>query len=189
MVVGVVVLGLVLVVGAVVAIWWVKTYNTLVGLANRVDGAWANIDTQLKRRADLIPNIVETVKGYASHESETLEAVIAARNASTAASTPAAAAQADTMLTGALRQVFALSEAYPQLKANENFLQLQNELASTEDGLASVRQAYNNQVQQINTVRAQFPTNIVAGSRPRFAEREYFEVTSEADREAPEVKF
>lgn len=189
MVSGLVIAGLALVVGAGVAVWWVKTYNKLVGLANRVDGAWANIDTQLKRRSDLIPNIVETVKGYASHESETLEAVIAARNAATSASTPAEASQADTMLTGALRQVFALSEAYPQLQANENFLQLQNELASTEDSIAGVRQSYNTQVEQLNTVRAQFPTNIVAGSKPRFAEREYFEVTDEADRETPQVKF
>jgi LemA protein len=189
MIVGLVIVGVLLVAVAAVAMWWVKSYNALVGLANRVDGAWANIDTQLKRRADLIPNIVETVKGYASHESETLEAVIAARNAATTATTPAAAAQADTMLTGALRQVFALAESYPQLKANENFLQLQGELTSTENGIASVRQSYNNQVQQLNTIRAQFPMNIVAGSNPRFAAREYFEVTSEADREAPEVKF
>jgi LemA protein len=187
--VGLVVVGIVLVIVGAVAVWWVKTYNALVGLANRVDGAWANIDTQLKRRADLIPNLVETVKGYASHESETLEAVIAARNAATTATTPAAAAQADTMLTGALRQVFALSEAYPQLRANENFLQLQNELGSTESSIASVRQSYNNQVQQLNTMREQFPVNFVAGSKPRFAAREYFEVTAEADREAPQVKF
>lgn len=186
---GLVVLGAValLLIGTVV--WAVGAYNALVALANRVDAAWANIDTQLKRRSDLIPNLVETVKGYASHERETLEAVIAARNAAQTASTPAAAAAADTMLTGALRQVFALSEAYPQLRANENFLQLQNELASTEDAIAGVRQQYNTAVQDLNTKREVFPSNLIAGSKPRFAAREYFEVTSESDREAPSVKF
>lgn len=189
MVIGLVVLGALALIALGVVFWAIGAYNALVALANRVDASWANIDTQLKRRSDLIPNLVETVKGYAAHESETLEAVIAARNAAQSATTPAAAAQADTMLTGALRQVFALSEAYPQLKANENFLQLQHELAATENAIAGVRQQYNSSVQDLNTKREIFPTNLIAGSKPRFAAREYFEVTSEADREAPSVKF
>lgn len=172
-----------------IGFWAVGTYNALVTLVNKVDAAWANIDTMLKRRSDLIPNLVETVKGYASHERETLEAVISARNASVTAATPAAAAQADTMLTGALRQIFALSEAYPQLRANENFMQLQSELAGTEDSIAASRQQYNNTVQQFNTKREVFPSSLVAGISARFAAKEYFEVSSDADREAPSVRF
>ncbi|MBT5140696.1 MAG: LemA family protein [Acidimicrobiaceae bacterium] len=160
-------------------IFVISLYNKLVKLRNRIENAWAQIDVQLKRRWDLIPNLVETVKGYASHERETLEAVIAARNAATTASGPAEQAANENMLTGALRQLFAVSEAYPELKANENFLELQEELTATEGRIAYARQHYNDQVTKYNTAIETFPAVVIAGMLG-FAEREYFEADDES---------
>lgn len=162
-------------------------YNGLVSLRNRVEAAWAQIDVQLKRRWDLIPNLVETVKGYASHERETLEAVIQARNAATTATSPASAAQSDNILTGALRQLFAVAEAYPDLKANTNFLQLQEELTGTEGRIAYARQYYNDSVQKFNTKVQTVPASIIANMFS-FKEKEYFEPEQEA-RATPKVQF
>jgi LemA protein len=145
--------------------WALMTYNKLVRQRNQVDAAWAQIDVQLKRRYDLIPNLVETVKGYAAHERGTLEAVIHARNSavSAAGQGPAARAQAENAVTQALGRLFALAEAYPDLKANQNFLGLQNELANTEDKIAYARQFYNSAVQTYNTSTQSIPSNIIAG--------------------------
>lgn len=182
-----VVLIIVIVALVLLALWVVATYNGLVKLRNRVDNAWAQIDVQLKRRLDLIPNLVETVKGYAAHESTTLEAVVQARQASIAASGPRAEAAADNVLSGALRQLFALSEAYPDLKANASFLSLQEELAGTESRVAYARQFYNDAVLKYNTKTQQVPTVVIA--KPfGFTEREYFEA-EDAAREAPRVQF
>jgi LemA protein len=160
-------------------VYGIVQYNGLVRLRNRVEGAWAQIDVQLKRRYDLIPNLVETVKGYAAHERETLEAVIQARNVAVSASGPAEQAQSENMLTGALRQLFALSEAYPDLKANQNFLALQEELTGTEGRIAYARQYYNDAVQTYNTKLQTFPSNIF-GNLFKFTEREYFEADEES---------
>src|SRR4051812_23992282 len=158
----------------VVLLVFVFQYNGLVRLRNRIDNAWSQIDVQLQRRHDLIPNLVETVKGYASHEKETLERVVQARNQAVQASGPAAQAQAENVLTGALRQLFALSEAYPDLKANQNFLNLQEELTSTEDRVAYARQFYNDSVLKYNNKIQAIPSNIIAGMF-NFSAREYFE--------------
>jgi LemA protein len=178
-----IVLGIVVLLGIYV---WI-TYNGLVGLRNRIENAWAQIDVQLKRRYDLIPNLVETVKGYATHEKETLDAVIRARNSAMAASGPQDQAQAENMITGALKSVFALSEAYPDLKANQNFLNLQEELTGTEGRIAYARQFYNDSVVRYNTKIQKFPANTIAG-RFNFTEREYFEV-DEVSRGTVEVDF
>ena len=163
-------------------------YNGLVRLRERVSTEWAQVETLLKRRHDLIPNLVETVKGYASHEQETLENVIAARNAATSASGVESTAQAEGALSGALRQLFAVAESYPDLKANSNFLQLQNELTNTENGIAGQRQGYNDTVNQLNTKIETFPTNLIAGPFG-FEKKPYFEVTTEEERAAPKVSF
>ena len=168
----------------------VVIYNSLVSLRNRVDNAWAQIDVQLKRRHDLIPNLVETVKGYAAHEKETLDAVINARNAAMAgeaSGSPAQSTQAENMLSGALKSLFALSEAYPDLKANTSFLQLQEELTSTEDRIAYARQFYNDEVRKFNTKIQTVPSNLVAGIG-NFTVREYFEV-EEGEKDVVDVKF
>ncbi len=154
-------------------------YNGLVKLRNRVEAAWAQIDVQLTRRAELIPNLVETVKGYAAHEKETLDAVISARNAVQAASGPQESAAADNALTGALRSVFALAEAYPDLKANQNFLGLQETLTGTEDKIAYSRQFYNDTVNRYNTKIQSVPWSVLAGMF-HFGERQYFEAGGEA---------
>jgi LemA protein len=169
-------------------LWAIASYNRLVSLREQVRTAWAQIDVVLKRRHDLIPNLVETVKGYATHERETLERVIAARNAAVAAPNPTAAVSAENQLTGALRQLFAVAEAYPDLKANQNFTQLQTELASTENQISSFRQGYNSTVQQYNTSLLSFPTNLIAGPFG-FTPQPFFEVQDAAQREAPVVKF
>lgn len=166
----------------------IGTYNKLIDLRNRVKNAWAQIDVQLKRRADLIPNLVETVKGYASHESGTLEKVIQARNQAIGASSPQERAQAENQLSGALRQLFALSESYPDLKANTNFMQLQTQLEQTEDKISYMRQSYNDVVQMYNTAIQQFPANIVAGITG-FTPADSFIVEDQAVREAPKVDF
>jgi LemA protein len=174
---------------ALIILLFVTFYNRLVRLREQVRGTWAQIDVMLKRRYDLIPNLVETVKGYASHEKETLERVIAARNqAVTATSSPSQAAQAEGVLSGALRQMFALSEAYPDLKANQNFLQLQGELGNTENQISQQRQAYNSIVAQYNTAVMGFPGNLMAGMFG-FTPQPFFEVQDVAQREAPQVKF
>ena len=157
-------LWIVLIVGVIVLLYVVAVYNGLVGGRNRVKEAWSGIDVQLKRRHDLIPNLVETVKGYAKHEASVFENVTKARTAATQASSPADVQQAENVLTGALRQVFALSEAYPDLKANQNFLQLQQELGDTEDKIQAARRFYNGNVRDLNTTIQSFPGNIIAGS-------------------------
>jgi LemA protein len=170
----------------------IATFNGLVQLRNRVENAWAQIDVQLKRRFDLIPNLLETVKAYAAHEKGTLEAVIQARNSAITASaggsgSAAAAGMADGALTASLRQVFALAEAYPDLKANQNFLSLQEELSSSEGKIAYARQFYNDTVMKYNTKIEQFPTSILANMK-HMERREYFQ-TDEGSREVPKVQF
>jgi len=166
----------------------VYLYNGLVAKRIRCRNAWSQIDVQLKRRYDLIPNLVETVKGYAAHERETLEAVIQARNQAIGAQGVAAQAEAENFLSGALRQLFALSESYPALKANENFAQLQEELTSTENKIAFARQHYNDSVGVYNTAREKFPATLVAGMFG-FKAEEFFEIEDAEQREAPQVEF
>jgi LemA protein len=178
----------VLIIVALLIIFTIGMYNGLVRLKVQCDNAWADIDVQLKRRYDLIPNLVETVKGYAAHEKTTLEGVVAARNQAMTAEGPAAKAQAEGMLSAALRQVFALAEAYPQLRAVESFTQLQQTLNSLEDNIQNARRYYNAVVRDFNTKIAQFPTNILAGMF-NFKAREFFEISAPAEREAPKVSF
>lgn len=166
----------------------ISMYNSLVRLKVTSDNAWADIDVQLKRRYDLIPNLVETVKGYAGHEKGTLEAVINARNRAMTATSPADKAQAENMLSGALKSLFALSEAYPQLRAVESFTSLQNSLSQIEETVQNARRYYNAVVRDLNTKIQQFPTNIFANMLG-FKPREFFEVTAQAEREAPKVSF
>ena len=173
---------------AVVALWFVFTYNGLVRLRNQVKNAWSQIDVQLKRRYDLIPNLIETVKGYAAHEKETLERVVQARQRGIDASNVKDQQEAENMITGALRKLFALSEAYPNLKANENFLALQEELASTENKIGFARQYYNDTVKDFNTRQEMFPANLVA-SMLGFRPAEFFEIEEASQREVPKVKF
>jgi LemA protein len=161
----------------VVLFFWLG-YNSLVKRRNRVDNAWSQIDVQLKRRHDLIPNLVETVKGYAAHERETLEAVTNARANAINAQTPQAQAQAENALTGALKSLFAVSEAYPDLKANQNFLNLQEELTASEDRVAYARQFYNDSVLNYNDKIQQFPTVVLAGMF-NFTKREFFDAAPE----------
>ncbi len=178
---------LVLLIGAFLVIV-IGIYNGLVRLKVQCDNAWADIDVQLKRRYDLIPNLVETVKGYAAHEKGTLDAVVSARNRAMTAQGPAAKGEAEGMLAGALRQLFALAEAYPQLRAVESFTQLQGTLAQIEDTLQNARRYYNAVVRDLNTKIAQFPSNIIAGMF-RFTPREFFQIAAAAEREAPKVSF
>ena len=176
---------LILVVALVV--YLISAYNGLIRRRNQIENAWSQIDVQLKRRLDLIPNLVETVKGYAAHEKETLDAVIRARNASVAASTPGEQAKAENILEGTLSRLFALSEAYPDLKANQNFLALQEELTATEGRVAYAHQFYNDSVLGYNNKLQQFPTMYFA-KMLKFERREYFEA-DEAARTAPTVEF
>ncbi len=178
----------VLAVALILFIWTIAIYNGLVRRRMTVREAWAQIEVQLKRRHELIPNLVETVKGYAAHEKETLNAVIAARNQAVGATTPAQSGVAEGMLSGALRQLFALSEAYPNLKANENFMQLSGELASTENQISSARQFYNDAVGRYNSSVQIFPNVLFAGMLG-FHAAEFFELDEPAAREAPRVKF
>jgi LemA protein len=174
-----IVLIILIVLAVIVGLYVVLAYNGLVSLRNRIENAWAQIDVQLKRRYDLIPNLVETVKGYASHESGTLEAVVQARNLAMAPHGPAEQAQAENMISGALKSIFALSEAYPDLKANQNFAQLQEELSGTEGRIAYARQFYNDTVYKYNTKIQSFP-GVVIAPRFGFVEREYFEADDES---------
>jgi LemA protein len=170
-------------------LWAVVAYNGLIKLRNLVQESWKQIDVELHRRYDLIPNLVETVKGYASHERGTFEAVTQARAAAAApGSTPAQQAQQENMLTGALRQLFAVAEAYPDLKANTNFLELQTQLTQTEDRIAAGRRFYNANVRSFNTKIQTVPTNVVANMF-NFKEAEYFEAEEPEVRKAPEVRF
>lgn len=175
---------------AILVVFLIGIYNALVAKRQRCNQAFADIDVQLKQRQNLIPNLVETVKGYATHERKTLDAVVQARNSAVAAQSPGEMAQAEGVLTGALGRLFALSEAYPDLKANENFKDLQDELSVIEDKLAAARRFYNAAVQDYNTSREQFPNSIVAGMF-NFEEREFFDLGGDrtALSNAPEVKF
>lgn len=182
-----IVLIVILVIAVLIILYFVGTYNTLVKLRNRVNDQWGQIEVQLKRRFDLIPNIVETVKGYAKHESESLKGIIEARNKFNVASTRSDEMKASNQLTGAIRGIFALSESYPELKANQNFLDLQETLKDTEDKISSARQFYNDTVVSLNDKVMMFPSNIVA-KMFKFEKVAYFEAESEA-KEAPKVSF
>jgi LemA protein len=181
-----------IVLGVIVALvlWIITIYNGLVAMRQRVGQAFADVDVQLKQRHDLIPNLVETVKGYAAHERGTLDEVVKARNAAMAAQGPAQQAAAENMLSGALRQLFALSEAYPDLKANQNFQQLQAELSDIENKIAASRRFFNNAVQEYNTGIQQFPAALFAASLG-FSQRTFFDVGEERAvvEKPPEVKF
>jgi LemA protein len=163
-------------------------YNGLVRLRVQCDNAWADIDVQLKRRHDLVPNVVESVKGYAAHERETLDSVVAARARAMTAQTPGAKAEAEGMLTQALKSLFALAEAYPQLRAVESFTQLQTTLGQIEEAIQNARRYYNAVVRDLNMKIAQFPSNLIA-SIFAFKPREFFELTTSAEREVPQVRF
>jgi len=171
-----------------VGVYVANIYNKLVSNRNKVKDGWAQIDVQLKRRADLIPNIVETVKGYAKHESETLEEVIKARNSFNTASTVEDEMAANNQITGALNKLFALSEAYPDLKANANFLSLQNDLKDVEEKISYARQFYNDIVLTYNNAVEMFPSNIIANMF-NFKQEKFFEVENEKEKEAPKVSF
>jgi LemA protein len=166
----------------------IATFNGLIRLQQRADEGFSDIDVQLKRRHDLIPNLVETVKGYASHERQTLENVTAARNAAVAATGPEAQGRAENQLTGALRQLFAVAENYPDLKASQNFLELQNELTDTEDKIQAARRFYNMTVRDLNIKVQSFPSSVIANQRG-IQKREFFELEEPADREVPTVSF
>src|SRR6478735_7649443 len=177
-----------LVIIVAIVIYGIVAYNGLIRGKNQIENAWSQIDVQLKRRIDLIPNLVETVKAYAAHEKDTLDAVVRARNAAISApDTPAGQAEASNQISGALRQVFALSEAYPDLKANQNFLALQEDLTATEGRVAYARQFYNDSVKDYNTKLEAFPSTIFARMM-KYEKREYFEA-DEASREVPKVQF
>lgn len=166
----------------------IGVYNKLVGNRNKVRDQWAQIDVQLKRRVDLIPNLVETVKGYAKHEKETFEEVVNARNKFNSANTKEAEIEANNQITSALNRLFALSEAYPELKSNENFISLQADLKDTEDKISFARQFYNDVVLTYNNLTEMFPSNIIAGMFG-FKAEEFFKVESEEERNAPKVSF
>ena len=194
-----IVLGVLLLVAIVLGLWVAGVYNSLVTLRNRFKNAFAQIDVQLKRRYDLIPNLVEVAKGYMKHESGTLEAVIKARNVAYAASQAAAANPADagamkslvgaeSGLAGAMSRLMVVSEQYPDLKANKNMMQLTEEMTSTENKVSFARQAYNDSVMTYNTSRESFPTNLLAGMF-NFAEAQLFQIENAAERAAPQVKF
>ena len=178
---------LLIIVGAV-AVIAIGMYNTLVTLRNRCDNGWSQIDVQLRRRYDLIPNLVETVKGYAKHEREVFERVTQARNAAIAATGVKDLGAAENVLSGALKSLFAVAEAYPELKANQNFLLLQEELAGTESKIAYARQFYNDVVMKFNTRQQVFPANIIAGMF-QFKLKEYFEIEEPAAKEPVKVQF
>ena len=186
-----IILVVLLVIIAVGVIWVISIYNGLIKLKNRVDEAWSDIDVQLKRRYDLIPNLVSTVKGYAAHESGTFEKVTEARNRAMQAQATGDAksqAEAENMLSGTLKSIFALAENYPELKANQNFLELQRELSDTEDKIQASRRFYNGNVRDFNIKIELFPNNVFAGML-NFTKREFFEVANESEKEAVKVEF
>lgn len=178
----------IIVVVVILLFWVIGVYNAFIRLKNQVENSWAQIDVQLKRRADLIPNLIETVKGYVSHEKTVLENVTKARSALMSAQGDVKkSAEAENMLSGALKSLFAVSEAYPDLKANQNFLQMQEELSETENKIAATRQYYNDTVMDYNTKRESFPSNIIAGMFS-FKEKDMFEI-AETERAVPKVSF
>ncbi len=176
------------VLAGLVALWALVTFNSLVRARNRIDNAWSQVDVQLKRRYDLIPNLVETVRGYAEHERETLEAVTLARQAGLSAESVPAQADAENLITAALRRLFVLAEAYPELKANESFLRLQEELTATEDRIAYARQFYNDSVLRYDNKLETFPTMIVAALFA-FEPRPYFEIEDPRERGPVQTTF
>jgi LemA protein len=175
---------IILAIVVVVILWFIAAYNGFITLRNRTDEAWADIDVQLKRRYDLIPNLVSTVKGYATHEQEAFEKVTTARSAAMQAGSPADKAEAENMLSGALKSLFAVSEAYPDLKANQNFLELQRELSDTENKIQAARRFYNGNVRDLNTKTESFPSNIVANMF-KFTKREFFELEEGSEAKEP----
>ncbi len=182
--------GLLIFVGLVIVaiLFFVSIYNSLVRLRNQVKNAWSQIDVQLKRRHDLIPNLIETVKGYMTHERDTLENITKARSEAMNAGTVGEKAKAESALNGAMSKFFLVVENYPDLKANQNFLSLQEELSSTENKISFARQAYNDQVLGYNNKIEMFPSNIVAGMF-NFKQEEFFEIENEEEREVPKVQF
>ncbi|MFH0854191.1 MAG: LemA family protein [bacterium] len=173
---------------AIIILWLVAVYNGLVRSKNRTDEAWSDIDVQLKRRYDLIPNLINTVKGYASHEKELFEKVTQARTQAMGAGSAGDKALAENVLSGTLKSLFAVAENYPNLKANENFAKLQDELADTENKIQAARRFYNGNARDLNTKLQVFPTNLIA-SNLGFKSREFFEIKEEKERENVEVKF
>lgn len=182
-----IIVGIVIAVVVVLVVAVILLYNNLVKLRNMVDNAWSQVDVQLQRRLDLIPNVVETVKGYAAHERGTLDEVTQARSAVMSAATPSDKMAADNVLTGALKSLFAVAEAYPDLKANLNFQQLQSELTNTEDKISYMRQSYNDTVMKYNTAIQTFPAVLIAGAMG-FKERPSFDAAAAAE-QAPQVRF
>lgn len=178
---------IIIIILAILVLWIIAMYNGLIRLKNRVDEAWSDIDVQLKRRHDLIPNLVSTVKGYAAHEKELFEKVTEARTAAMGAQTPQDKEKAENMLSGTLKSLFAVAEAYPDLKANQNFLELQRELTDTEDKIQASRRFYNGNVRDFNTKIEVFPTNIFAGML-HFIKREFFQA-EEGEKENVKVEF
>ena len=172
----------------ILALWIAGGFNSLVRSRNRVKESWSDIDVQLKRRYDLIPNLIETVKGYAAHEKDVLENVVKARSAAMGAGNIAQKAQAENILSGALKSLFALSEAYPQLRAVESFAKLQDELSDTENKIQAARRFYNSNVLVLNTQIEQFPKNVIANAFG-FKKEEFFQLTNEAEKEPIAVKF
>jgi LemA protein len=183
-------IGMWVVVGIVglIVLWWIATYNRMIVLRNRIDNAWSQVDVQLRRRYDLIPNLVETVKGYAAHERQTFEEVTKARQAGIDARTVEDQAQAENLITQALRRLFAVAENYPQLRASENFMQLQEELSGTESKIAYARQFYNDTVLGYHNLIQSFPARLVA-SMGNFLKRDYFEIEEAAARGPVQVQF
>lgn len=177
----------IVIIGILIAVF-VSIYNSLIRLRNMSEQSWSDIDVQLKRRYDLVPNLVETVRGYASHERETFEKVVQARNAAMQASSPADKAQAENALQSTLRSLFALAESYPELKANQNFIELQKELSNIEEQIQLSRRYYNAVVRDLNTKIETVPSNVVANMFG-FTKKEYFELESAEERRAPQVKF
>ncbi len=181
-------LWIILIIIAIVAVFAIGIYNALVQLRNRCDNSWAQVDVQLRRRYDLIPNLVETVKGYAKHEKETFQNVTEARTQAMNAGTVQEQGKAENMLSGALKSLFAVSESYPDLKANQNFMMLQEELAGTESKIAYARQFYNDTVMKFNTKQQVFPSNIIANMFS-FQEKDYFEIEEPEAKEPVKVDF
>jgi Uncharacterized conserved protein len=185
--VGYIVLGVVVVVIVIIVIWYISAYNSFITMKNKIEEAFATIDVYLKKRFDLVPNLVETVKGYAAHERQTLDEVIAARNSVASSSTTEERLQNENILSGTLRSLFAVSEAYPNLKANENFMDLQRQLQQIENDIANARKYYNANVRMFNTKLLTFPTNLIA-NHFKFTKQPMFEA-AETDRQNVQVKF
>ncbi|HMO79115.1 MAG TPA: LemA family protein [Candidatus Paceibacterota bacterium] len=182
------IINIILIVLAVVVVWGIFAYNRFIKLKTRSDEAWADIDVQLKRRYDLIPNLVNTVKGYAAHEAGTFEKVTQARTAAMGAQSVEDHAKAENMLTSTLKSLFAVAESYPDLKANQNFLELQRELSDTENKIQSARRFYNTNVRDLNIAVETFPYNVIANMF-KFSKRQFFELTEEAAKEPVKVQF